>query len=144
MRAGDRTRWVTALRTFERGIIAVLVVVVAVVVVLATLDLGWRLAAHVASPPVARLEVGELLDSFGFLLLVLIGLELLDTLEAYLSENAVHVEIVLEVALIAVARKVIVLDLKKTPSGTLLGMAAVILALAVAFSLQQRARRSRA
>src|SRR5579871_4746785 len=110
MGTGDRTRWATALRAFERGII--LVVMVAAVVALATIDFGWLIAAHVTSPPVARLEVAELLDLFGFLLLVLIGVELLSTLKAYLSESVVHVELVLEVALIAVARKVIILDLK--------------------------------
>ena len=42
-------------------------------------------------------------------------------------------EIVLEVALIAIARKVIIIDLEKYGSLTLLGIAALILAVAVAF-----------
>ena len=44
----------------------------------------------------------------GFFLLVLIGIELLETIKAYLLTNVIHVEIVLEVALIAIARKVII------------------------------------
>ena len=58
------------------------------------------------------LNSGHLLEYFGYVLLVLIGVELLDTIRAYLQEHVVHVEIVLEVALIAVARKIIILELK--------------------------------
>ena len=57
----------------------------------------------------------------------------METIKAYLKENAIHVEIVLEVALIAIARKVIIIDLEKYGSLTLLGIAALILAVAVAF-----------
>jgi uncharacterized membrane protein (DUF373 family) len=65
--------------------------------------------------------------------LVLIGVELLETIKAYLLEKVIHVEIVLEVALIAIARKVIILDLEKYSSLTVLGIAGLILAVAVAF-----------
>jgi uncharacterized membrane protein (DUF373 family) len=50
-------------------------------------------------------------------------------------ENVVHTEVVFAVALIAVARKVIILDIKKIGSMTLLGLAAVILALSVGYYL---------
>ena len=46
----------------------------------------------------------------GAFLLVLIGVELLDTIKAYFHENAIHVEIVVLLAIIAVARKVILID----------------------------------
>ena len=52
--------------------------------------------------------------------------------------KVVHVEIVLEVALIAIARKVIILDLEKYDSLTVLGMAGLILAVAVAFYVVRR------
>ena len=49
----------------------------------------------------------------GTFLLILIGVELLDTIKAYFREKSIHVEIVLILAIIAVARSVILLD----PSG---------------------------
>jgi hypothetical protein len=39
---------------------------------------------------------------------VLIGVELLETLKAYVGKDVIHVRVVLEVALIAMARKVII------------------------------------
>jgi uncharacterized membrane protein (DUF373 family) len=81
------------------------------------------------------LEIDELLEIFGFFLLILIGVELLETIKAYLETNIIHVEVVLEVALIAIARKVIILDLKLYSELTLLGIAALIITLAGAYAL---------
>lgn len=93
------------------------------------------------TPPILLLEVDELLEIFGFFLLILIGVELLETVKAYLRDNVVHLEIVLEVALIAIARKVIALDLSKYDGVTVLSVAALILALASAFFLERRTRK---
>jgi uncharacterized membrane protein (DUF373 family) len=121
------------LKKFERVIVLALIVMMMVVVTLATIELGWIIIKDIISPPIALMEIAELLEIFGFFLLVLIGVELLETIKAYLIEKVVHVEIVLEVALIAIARKVIILDLEKYGSLTLLGIASLILAVAVAF-----------
>jgi uncharacterized membrane protein (DUF373 family) len=120
------------LKKFERIVVLTLIVMMMVVVVLATVELGWIIIKDIISPPIFLMEIKELLEIFGFFLLVLIGVELLETIKAYLVEGVIHVEIVLEVALIAVARKVIILDLEKYGSLTLVGIAALILALAVA------------
>ena len=120
------------LKKFERIIVLALVGMMMLVVALETVELGWIIVKDIISPPIFFMEIQELLEIFGFFLLVLIGVELLETIKAYLKEGVVHVEIVLEVALIAVARKVIILDLEKYDSLTLVGIAAMILALAVA------------
>ena len=77
-------------------------------------------------------RVEEMFELFGFFLLVLIGMELLTTLRAYVYERVIHAEVVLEVALIAIAQKVIVLDTSRASWATLLGLAALVLALAAA------------
>ncbi len=65
-------------------------------------------------PPRYLLNVKEMLEVFGFFLLVLIGLELLESIKAYLDENRVPGKVVLLVALVAVSRKVIILNYKGT------------------------------
>ena len=84
------------------------------------------------------LEISDLKEIFGFFLMVLIGIELLETMKAYVLENVVHVEIILEVALIAIARKVIILDFEKYDGLTILGTAALIVAAAAAFYAVKR------
>lgn len=130
------------MHNYERMIIVTLIFTMMIVIFLGTLDLGWLIYKDVVSPPIILLEVDELLDIFSFFLLILIGVELLEILRAYLKENVVHVEIVLVVALIAIARKVIVLDLTEYSGITVLAMAAVILALSVGYVLIKKARMS--
>ena len=126
------------LKKFERIIVLSLITMMVIVVVLTTVELGWIIIRDIITPPIILLEIDELLEIFGFFLLVLIGIELLETIKAYLMTNVVHVEIVLEVALIAIARKVIILDISKYESLTLVGIAALISAVALAFLVIKR------
>ena len=71
-------------------------------------------------------------------MVVLIAIELLDTIRAYLDEHVVHAEVVMEVALIAVARKIIILDIKEVTAPTIVGIAAIVLALSVGYYLIRR------
>lgn len=128
------------LKRFERLIVFSLISMMALVVLLATVDLGWIIVQDIITPPRFLLEIGEVLDIFGFFLLILIGVELLETIKAYLVEHAVHTEIVLEVALIAIARKVIILDVKEISALGLIGIAALVITLAVAYRLERRSR----
>jgi uncharacterized membrane protein (DUF373 family) len=120
------------LNKFERLIVHALIVMMILIVLLATIELGWIIVKDIIPPPIIMLEINELLEIFGFFLLVLIGVELLETIKAYLVEKVVHVEVVIEVALMAIARKVIILDLEKYENLTLIGIAALILAIAIA------------
>jgi uncharacterized membrane protein (DUF373 family) len=113
------------------------------VVLLATVELGWILGKDVLTPPLFLLEIEELLELFGQFLLVLIGIELLHTVKVYIESREIHLEAMLAVALIAVARKIIVLEPKELPEGTLLGVAAMVLALTSGYYLVRRDRREK-
>jgi len=130
----------TFLHIFERVIVIALVVMMMLIILLATVELGRVIIVQILSSPNYLPEIAGLLDIFGFFLLILIGVELLETIKAYLQEHVVHVEIVLEVALIAVARKVVILDVKELSPLTLLGIAALLVTLAAAIFLQKRSR----
>jgi len=118
---------------FERGIVVVLLVMMMVAILVATIDLGWTLVTKLLEPPRFLLQVEEVSEIFGFVFMILIGLELLETIKTYLSSEQLHVEVVFLVAMIAIARKVILLDVKKLDALVLLGIAAIILALAAGF-----------
>lgn len=112
-----------------------------VVVLLSTLHLGVLIAQEVWTPPRYLIPVQGLLEVFGYFLLVLIGVELLETLKAYIKKDVIHLRVVLEVALIAMARKVIIAEPNTLPSLTWFGIAALILALGVAFYFEGQAKR---
>jgi uncharacterized membrane protein (DUF373 family) len=75
------------LNKFERAIVVFLIAMLAVVVALSALELAWILVKDVASEPLLILEIDELLEVFGFFLLVLIGIELLETIKNYLQKG---------------------------------------------------------
>jgi uncharacterized membrane protein (DUF373 family) len=128
------------LKVFERAVIIALIAMMALVVLISTIELGVLIIVDIFKPPAYWLGIDQLFEIFGFFLLLLIGVELLETIKAYMSEQVVHSEIVLEVALIAIARKVITLDLKVYTGLTLVGIAALILAIGLVFYLIRRCR----
>jgi uncharacterized membrane protein (DUF373 family) len=98
----------------------------------------------VETPQVNSVDIlHELLDrTFGGVLIVLLGLELLETFKVYFHEREIRVEAVIVVAIIAVGRHVIEVDLEHTPGSVLLGIAALLIALAAGYFLIKRSLRS--
>jgi uncharacterized membrane protein (DUF373 family) len=121
------------LKKFEHYILDALIFMLAFVILVSTIELGWIIIKDMIRPPRFFLEIADLKEIFGFFLMVLIGIELLETMKAYVLEKVVHVQIILEVALIAIARKVIILDFEKYDGLTIIGTAALIIAAAAAF-----------
>jgi uncharacterized membrane protein (DUF373 family) len=130
-----------AVKKFENIIVIALLGMMVLVVFLSTIELAVILVEQLRSPPLLLLEIDELLKIFGFFLMILIGLELVETLKVYISEEIVHVEFVFLVAIIAVTRKVIILDIKNLDPLTLIGLASIILALSGGFYLLKKALR---
>jgi len=131
----------TFLTKTQKIIAIVLGVLLIVVVALSTVDLGFLIAQDIWKPPRFLIPVQGLLEIFSFFLVILIGVELLETLKAYVKKDVIHVRLVLEVALIAMARKVIILEPNSVTALTLFGMAALISALGVAFYFERKAHR---
>jgi uncharacterized membrane protein (DUF373 family) len=128
-----------AIKKFERVIIVSLVIMMSLVVLLATIELGWIIIKDIITPPLFFLEINELFDIFGMFMLVLIGIELLETIaKTYTNQNANHAKIVMAVAIIAIVRKVIILNVENYSGQALIGIAAIILALSIGYYLIQR------
>ena len=124
------------IKKFQKIIVLVLVVLMAVVLLLSTVELAWVIIKDVITPPILILEIDELLEIFGLFMLVLIGIELLETIaKTYMAESVDHAQIVMAVAIIAIARKVIILDVKDYSGLALVGIAAIILALSIGYYL---------
>jgi uncharacterized membrane protein (DUF373 family) len=132
------------LKKYEKIMIQALMVMMAIVLGLATFDLAWLIIKDIMQPPVFLLSVDQLLEIFGLFMLVVIGIELLETImKTYLTQGQSHYEVVLSVAIIAIARKVIILDLKKLDSLSLIGIASIIIALTVGYFLMKRSQSHR-
>jgi uncharacterized membrane protein (DUF373 family) len=122
-----------AVERFEHFVTMVLLLFMMLAILVATVDVGRQVVGELLRPPLMLLEVTEVTSVFGIVFMVLIGLELLETIKTYLSSDQLHVEVVFLVAMIAIARKVILLDVKHLDAPILYGIAAIIFALAVGF-----------
>jgi uncharacterized membrane protein (DUF373 family) len=72
---------------------------------------------------------------FAGVLLVVLGLELLETLRIFFTEHRVKLELILIVAIIAVGRHIILLDFEHASGVVLIGVAALVLALTSGYYL---------
>lgn len=123
------------LHWFESIVMRLLVGMMMLTIGIATLELLWLLGQDLLKPPLDLLSINEMMSLFSFFMMILIGLELLDTVKSYLVEHTIRVEAVFMVAMIAITRKVILLEYKDLPPLTLIGLAALVLALAAGYWL---------
>lgn len=129
----------TVITKVQTLIVSVLMILLILVIVLATVHLGVLIAEEIWKPPRFFIQVSGLLEVFGYFLLVLIGVELLETLKGYIKKDVRHTRVVLEVGLIAMARKVVTTEPNTVSGLTLFGIAALILALGLAFYFEGEA-----
>ena len=123
----------------QRYIIYALIIMMFGLLILTTIELGYYLVKSIIESDHLLVNLDQMMDLFGIFMLVLIGIELLDTIKVYLKENVVHVEVVVLVAIIAIARKVVVLKIEDIDGFAIIGIAFVIVALAVAYFLIKKA-----
>jgi uncharacterized membrane protein (DUF373 family) len=126
-------------KKFENCFYGALIVMLMIVLVFAMGELAWAILSAVTTPPIGLLRNAEMVDVLSIFLLVLIGIELLDTMMEYFRENAIHVEIVILLAIIAIARKVILLDPSQANGIELIGIGVVIIGLAGGYYLVKKA-----
>jgi uncharacterized membrane protein (DUF373 family) len=129
------------LHLFTRGIILCLIAMMMLAVLLSTIELFIILIAEILKPPKYILGIDNLFEIFGFFMIILIGLELLESIRTYLADDLLHVEVVFLVAMIAIARKVIILEIKDLDPLQLAGIASIILALALGYYFVKKAIR---
>ena len=68
-------------------------------------------------------------------LAVLIAIEIFINITVYLREDVIHVKIVMATALMAIARKVIILDFSEISSDYVYAISAVVLAMSIGYWL---------
>jgi uncharacterized membrane protein (DUF373 family) len=107
------------------------------VVFFAIVDLITILTQELFFPPTGEFST-SLLKIFGLFLNILIALEITQNITSYLDSHIIQIEMVIITSLIAVARKIIVLDFEKVSDSELLALAAAIFALAICYWLVRR------
>lgn len=122
------------LKLIESLVSKVLSIAMVLVIVVAIVDLGIFLVQNIFTSPTGFYSK-TLIQIFGLFLNVLIALELLENITAYLKKHVIQVELVIVTSLIAVARKIIIFDFSKASGIDLIGLAIAIFSLSISYWL---------
>jgi uncharacterized membrane protein (DUF373 family) len=122
---------------FEALVALVLTVTIGAVVIVALYRLGAEVVATLVLGSLNPLDHVVFQRVFGQILTVLIALEFNHTLRYVVAgeQSIIQTKVVVLIAVLAIARKVIVLDLPSTAGITLIGLGFLVLALGVAYRL---------
>ncbi len=120
------------IKQIENLVSKALAIAMVLVILVAIFDLGIFLSQELFASPMGFYNK-TLIQVFGLFLNILIALELLENITAYLQKHVVQVELVIVTSLIAVARKIIIFDFSKSSGTDLIGLAIAIFALAISY-----------
>jgi uncharacterized membrane protein (DUF373 family) len=115
----------------------ILSIAMLVVLLVSIFDLLVFLFREITSEPYGFFTV-TLFEIFGVFLNILVALEVLENITAYLRRHVVQVELVVVTSLTAVARKIVIFDFTKSTAQELTALAVAILTLSVSYWLVRR------
>jgi uncharacterized membrane protein (DUF373 family) len=135
--------FLVVLKKVETGVSKVLSIAMVGVLITVVIELCLFLAKEIifnnsfAEPE--RFFSVTIIKIFGLFLNILIALEVLENITAYLKKHVVQLELVIVTSLTAVARKIIIFDFTKSTGVELIALAAAIFALSVSYWIVRRA-----
>lgn len=132
---GSQDPLINRLQAVLRFAVKALAVLMTFVILWGILDVVYVLYTKMTTPPYFLLNINDILATFGAFMAVLIAIEIFANIVMYLEDNIIHIRLVLATALMAAARKVIVLDFKAVDWPYVASLGVVIVALGVTYFL---------
>ena len=78
-------------KLFETILLIGILLALSITLLLAFIDIAHVIHAEIMAPPAFIVDAQGLMELFSLILILLIGLELIETVKTYLKEGAVHV-----------------------------------------------------
>ncbi len=133
--ANPREPLIQILRTVVRIAIRILAVLMTIVILWGVADVIMVLYQELKTPPILMLTISDILTLFGAFMAVLIAIEILINIIIYLRDDVIHLKIVMATALMAISRKVIIMDFTTISAEYVFAVAAVALSMSVGYWL---------
>ena len=113
----------------------ILLILMVLVILWGVADVLYVMYSRLTEPPLYLLDVTDIFQILGAFMVVLIAIEVFVNIRLYLGTEELPVQLVIATALMAIARKVIILDLEEIDVGYVYAIAAVVLALGLTYWL---------
>ena len=121
-----------------RFFVKVLAVLMVFVIIWGIGDVVYVLYQRLSTPPLFLLDINDIFLTFGAFMAVLIAIEIFINIRLYLGTDVLPVQLVVATALMAIARKVIILDTDKISPDYIFAIAAAVLALGITYWLMTK------
>lgn len=131
---------VTVLPAYKKIIMYTAIAIIGFVIFLILLSTIMDVLGSTLNKDLLTSTRQTVLNLIGNFLLLVVCVELMDTLYAYAIKQQIHVEIVILVALTAVARELIVFDYVTVSAEVLIGVGAAIMSLSISYYLIRKSR----
>lgn len=119
----------------NKNVIRVLIGIMTLTLILGTANLIYLEFAKIIDHPYFLVDVSTLFEVFNLILIIAIGYELIRSLIIIISSDTIPTIPIIQIAIIAVANKIITLDIKQTNVNILIGLALLIAGLGLAYYL---------
>lgn len=135
----DNDKFAKPVLFVNKLIIKFLVCVLTLCLILATIHLVMALGQKIIEPPFLVIDLPTLFEGFSLVLIIAIGYELVKSLLIIISSHSIPSLPVVQIAIIAVANKIITIDVKHTDPYILYGLAAIMTGLGVTYFFHKKA-----
>ena len=115
--------------------VKVLAILMVLVIFWGVIDVIYVLYKNLIDPPYMLLSISEIFKTFAAFLVVLISIEIYQNIILYLRTDIIPIKLVIATALMAIARKVIIMDFKELTPMYIFAIAATVLALGITYFL---------
>lgn len=128
---------------FEKIVILVLMALMAIVIAFSLYELASLIITEIFNPrdelTNSLFAERNILEVLSFIMLVVISLELFETIKFYLDRHIISADFIILVALTAVARKIIIMDYTRYEPLMIIGMGVIIIALSLGYYFIKKA-----
>lgn len=115
--------------------VKILAVLMVIVIFWGVADVIYVLYHNLIDEPYMLLNISDIFKTFAAFLAVLIAIEIYQNIVLYLRTDVLPIKLVIATALMAIARKVIIIDFKDISPNYIFATAAVVLSLGVTYYL---------
>ncbi len=126
---------ISFLNTMIKIAVKVLAILMVLVIFWGVVDVIYVLYKHLMEPPYMLLRISDIFKTFAAFLVVLIAIEIYQNIILYLRTDVIPIKLVLATALMAIARKVIIIDYNTISAMYIFATAAVVFALGITYYL---------
>jgi uncharacterized membrane protein (DUF373 family) len=112
-----------------------LAILMVLVIFWGVIDVVYVLYKNLTAPPFMLLSIADIFKTFAAFLAVLIAVEIFQNIVMYLRTDVIPIKLVVATALMAIARKVIIIDFDTISPMYIFATAAVVLSLGITYFL---------